>query len=57
MTPVAKTLKQAAGVFGARTVGVVFVGFAAKEQSQEPGKRVREKARLMGERLVRGGRR
>ena len=56
MTPIAKTLKQTAGLLGARTVGVVFVGLAAREQRQEPGEKVREKARLLGKKLAACGR-
>jgi len=55
MTPITKTLKQTAGLLGARTIGVVFVGLAAREQCQDPGERVRAKARLLGKKLATGG--
>ncbi|WP_224984715.1 flavodoxin family protein [Geomonas agri] len=51
-TPVVKTLKQSAELLGATCVGTVFVGLAAKEERQDAGQRVLDKARLLGQRLV-----
>lgn len=53
-TPVLKSLKQAAGLLGADTVGVIVVGLAARRQRQEPDARARAKARLLGRKLVCG---
>ena len=53
-TPVLNTLRQSAELLGARCVGTVFVGLAAKEEHQGAGRRVLERARLMGQRLVTG---
>jgi multimeric flavodoxin WrbA len=46
-----KLLKDTAGLLGARTVGVVFIGLAAMEENQEIESRVRRKARYLGKRL------
>jgi len=46
-----KLLKQAAGLLGARTVGVLFIGLAAREERQSPSDRIRKKARLLGKKL------
>ena len=54
MTPMVKTLKRSAALMGARTVGVLFVGLAAREKSQGIGQKVRGKARLLGKRLALG---
>jgi NAD(P)H-dependent FMN reductase len=54
ITPVVKLLKQAAGLLGAKTVGVLFLGLAALEQRQDPGPRNRKKARLLGQKLAAG---
>lgn len=54
-TPMAAILRQAAGLLGARTVGVLFVGCAALEQSPPLGVRASRKARLLGKKLL-GGR-
>ena len=56
MTPIAKTLKRGAGLMGARTIGVIFVGLAAQGERQGPGERALEKARVLGRKLVAGGR-
>ena len=56
-SPIVKQLKNAADVLGARTIGVLFIGFAAKELRQELGARSRGKARLLGKKLAAGGRR
>jgi NAD(P)H-dependent FMN reductase len=52
LTPVGKVLKQAAGLLGARTVGVLYIGFAAKKKSPELSERIRNKARLLGKKLA-----
>jgi multimeric flavodoxin WrbA len=45
-------LKTAAAVFGAKTVGVLFIGLAAQEQYPEIGRRARKKARRLGRKLA-----
>ncbi len=40
-----KLLKDAGGLLGANTMGVLFIGLAAKEKQQDIGKRARKKAR------------
>lgn len=52
LTPIVKLLKQAAELLGARSVGVLFIGLAAREKRQELGAGVRKKARLLGKRLA-----
>lgn len=52
LTPIVKMLRQAAELLGGRTVGVIMVGFAAREKRQEPGSGGRAKARLLGKKLV-----
>ncbi len=52
-TPVLKMLRQSADLLGARCVGTVFVGFAARQERQGAGKRALARARLLGEKLVR----
>jgi multimeric flavodoxin WrbA len=54
-SPLVKLLKYAATVLGARTIGVLFIGLAAREQKQEIGARAREKARLLGKKLAANG--
>jgi len=54
MTPVVKLLKQAAGLIGAKSVGVLFIGLAAREKRHDPGPGVRKKARLLGKKLAAG---
>ena len=51
-TSIVKLLKQAAGLLGAKTVGVLFIGLAARQNRQDPGERVRKKARLLGKKLA-----
>jgi len=51
-TPIVKLLKQAAGLLGAKTVGVLFIGLAARKDRQDPGERIRKKARLLGKKLA-----
>jgi len=45
-------MEDGAGLLGAKTIGVLFVGMAAREQRQEIGERTRQKARRLGEKLV-----
>ena len=47
-----KMLKDAAGLLGARTIGVIFVGLAAKNKQQDIGESSRSKARRLGKKLV-----
>lgn len=47
-------LKNTAGILGAKTMGVLFIGTAAREERQQIGARTREKARLMGKKLASG---
>lgn len=47
-----KLLKDAAGLLGARTIGVLFVGLAAKNKQQDIGERTRMKARRFGKKLA-----
>ena len=48
-------LKDTASILGAKTIGVVFIGLAARQERQDIGARVRKKARRMGKRLASGG--
>lgn len=57
MTPVVKLLKQAAGLLGARTVGVLFVGLAARDERQELAAAVKKRAGVLGKKLVASSRR
>jgi multimeric flavodoxin WrbA len=54
MTGAAGLLKQAAGLLGARTAGVVFVGLAARQPEARIPERIRRKARRLGARLASG---
>ena len=45
-------LKTAAGLLGAKTVGVLFIGLAAGKQQPELGERQRRRARRLGKKLV-----
>ncbi|MFA5182202.1 MAG: flavodoxin family protein [Syntrophales bacterium] len=49
-------MENAAGLLGARTVGVLFIGMAAREQRQELGARTRHKASRLGKKLAAGNR-
>ena len=49
---IVKLLKDAAGLLGARTISVLFVGLAAKNKQQDIGERTRMKARRLGKRLA-----
>jgi NAD(P)H-dependent FMN reductase len=51
-TQLVKLLKQAAGLLGARTAGVLFIGLAAREQKQQLSERTRKKARHLGKKLI-----
>ncbi len=44
-------LKKAAAVLGARTIGVLFIGFAAQHPDQGIDERARKKARRLGKKL------
>ena len=46
-----KLLKDAAGLLGADTVGVISVGLAARKQKQQISKRTGKKARILGKKL------
>jgi multimeric flavodoxin WrbA len=52
MTRMVGLLKSSAGLLGARTIGVVFVGLAAGEVKPDIGPRARRKARRLGRRLA-----
>ncbi len=45
-------LKTAADLLGAKTVGVLYMGFAAMKEDQTLSERNRKKARLLGKKLV-----
>lgn len=45
-------LKSCAGLLGARTVGVLFIGLAAGEAKPDIGERARKKARRLGKKLA-----
>ena len=49
---IVKLLKQAAALLGARTVGVLFIGLAAREKQQNLSEGVGKKARLLGRKLA-----
>jgi multimeric flavodoxin WrbA len=53
MTRMVGLLKSCAGLLGAKTVGVLFVGMAAGERKADIGDRARKKARRLGRKLVR----
>lgn len=55
MTPMAKLLKKAAAIMGARTVGILFIGLAARERVAVLRPGVVKKARLLGKELAGGG--
>ena len=52
MTKIVSQMKDAAGLLGARTIGVLFIGLAAGEQRQQIGKQARKKARRLGKKLA-----
>lgn len=45
-------LKSCAGLLGARTVGVLFIGIASQQPKQKIGERTKRKARRLGKKLV-----
>lgn len=45
-------LKKAAGLLGAKTIGVLFIGLAAGKQRRPIGERTRKKARRLGKELA-----
>jgi NAD(P)H-dependent FMN reductase len=51
-TRLVKLLKDVAGLLGAETIGVLFIGLAARKQRQDIGHRARKKARRLGKKLV-----
>jgi multimeric flavodoxin WrbA len=53
MTRIVGLLKSVAGLLGAKTVGVLFIGLAAGERKTEIGERARRKARRLGRKLAR----
>ena len=48
-----KLLKNASGLLGAETIGVLFIGLAALQQQQDIGEKARKKARYLGKELAR----
>ena len=52
MTGTTRLLKKAAGLMGARTVGVLFIGLSSQEEKQQLPKRIRAKAKYLGKKLV-----
>jgi hypothetical protein len=52
LTALVGLLKTTAGLLGARTIGVLFIGLAAGEQRQDIGERARKKAQLLGKKLA-----
>ena len=52
MTRTGGLLKKTAGLMGARTVGVLFIGLSSREEEQQLPERIREKARYLGKKLV-----
>lgn len=53
-TGIVRLLKNSAGLLGARTVGVVLLGLAARRRHQELPARTSRKARSLGRRLASG---
>jgi len=47
-----KLLKDAAGLLGARTIDVIFVGMAARNKNQDIDEKTRMKARRAGKRMM-----
>ena len=47
-----KLLKDVSGLLGAKTIGMLFIGMAAKEKHQDIGERTRKKARQLGKKLA-----
>ncbi|HNR12538.1 MAG TPA: flavodoxin family protein [Thermodesulfobacteriota bacterium] len=51
-TSVVALLKTSASLLGARTVGVLFIGLAAKQSTRDLGEKTREKAHRLGKELI-----
>jgi len=51
---IVKIQKDAAGLLGARTIGVIFVGLASSKKEQALGERTKNKARRLGKKLASG---
>lgn len=47
-----RVLKESAGILGAKTIGVLFIGLAAREEGQQIRERMKMKARIMGKKLA-----
>jgi multimeric flavodoxin WrbA len=47
-------LKSCAGLLGAKTIGVLFIGMVANEPKPDIGDRARKNARRLGEKLAAG---
>jgi hypothetical protein len=47
-------LKSCAGLLGAKTIGVLFIGTVANEPKPDIGDRARKNARRLGEKLAAG---
>jgi multimeric flavodoxin WrbA len=54
MTNIVKQLKGVADVFGAKTVGTLFIGLAAINQNQTLSERTKRRAQALGRKLVSG---
>jgi hypothetical protein len=53
-TGIVGLMKTAAGMLGAKTIGVLTIGIAARAQKQDISGRTLKKARLLGRKLVSG---
>jgi putative NADPH-quinone reductase len=53
-TGIVGIMKTAAGMLGAKTIGVLTIGIAARAQKQDISRRTLRKARLLGAKLVSG---
>ena len=49
---IVKLLKDAGGLLGVRTIGVLLVGLSAKNKQQAIGERTKSKARRLGKKLA-----
>ena len=52
MTRMVGLLKSVAGLLGAKTIGVLFIGLAAGESQADIGPRAKRKARRLGRKLA-----
>jgi len=52
LTGMGSLLKRCAGLLGAKTVGVLYIGFAAKQPKQELAQRAKRAANRLGKRLA-----